>query len=58
MGPLAVSPFEMHPLKIANSLLTLNELSSGRAEVAIGAGEGNLEAMDLDEARESRPRDS
>ena len=24
MGPLAVSPFEMHPLKIANSLLTLN----------------------------------
>ncbi len=47
MGPLAVSPFEMHPLKIANSLLTLNELSGGRAQIAMGAGEGNLEAMDL-----------
>lgn len=47
MGPLAVSPFEMHPLKIANSLLTLNELSGGRAVIAMGAGEGNLEAMAL-----------
>ena len=48
MGPLAVSPFEMHPLKIANALLTLNELSNGRAQIAMGAGEGNLEAMALD----------
>ena len=47
MGALAVSPFEMHPLKIANALLTLNEISQGRAMVAIGAGEGNLDAMDL-----------
>ena len=47
MGPLAVSPFEMHPLKIANGLLTLNEMCNGRAQIAIGAGEGNLEAMDL-----------
>ena len=47
LGCLAVSPFEMHPLKIANSLLSLNELSGGRAMVAIGAGEGNLDAMDL-----------
>jgi len=47
MGPLAVSPFEMHPLKIANSLLTLNEMCDGRAQIAIGAGEGNLDAMDL-----------
>jgi 5,10-methylenetetrahydromethanopterin reductase len=47
MGALAVSPFEMHPLKIANSLLTLNEMSGGRALLAIGAGEGNLEAMAL-----------
>ena len=48
MGPLAVSPFEMHPLKIANTLLTLNELSKGRAQIAMGAGEGNLEAMALE----------
>lgn len=47
MGALAVSPFEMHPLKIANSLLSLNELSGGRAMAAIGAGEGNLDAMAL-----------
>jgi len=37
----------MHPLKIANSLLSLNELSHGRAQVAIGPGEGNLDAMGL-----------
>ena len=46
-GPLAVSPFEMHPLKIANSLITLNEMSQGRAQVAVGAGEGNITAMGL-----------
>ena len=38
----------MHPLKIANSLLTLNEISQGRAQIAVGAGEGNLTAMNLD----------
>ena len=47
LGALAVSPFEMHPLKIANALLSLNELSGGRAMVAVGAGEGNLDAMAL-----------
>lgn len=47
MGPLAVSPFEMHPLKIANGILSLNEMCDGRAQIAIGAGEGNLDAMDL-----------
>ena len=26
LGPLAVSPWEMHPLKMANAVLTLNEL--------------------------------
>jgi 5,10-methylenetetrahydromethanopterin reductase len=51
VGPLAVSPFEMHPLKIANSLLTLNEMSGGRAVLALGAGEGNIDAMGL-----SRPQ--
>lgn len=47
VGPLAMSPFEMHPLKIANSLLTLNEMSGGRAVLSLGAGEGNLDAMNL-----------
>jgi alkanesulfonate monooxygenase SsuD/methylene tetrahydromethanopterin reductase-like flavin-dependent oxidoreductase (luciferase family) len=47
MGPLAVSPFEMHPLKIANSLLSLNEMCSGRAVIALGAGEGNIDTMKI-----------
>jgi len=45
IGPLAVSPFEMHPMKIANSILTLNEMCDGRAVVAIGAGEGVTNAI-------------
>jgi hypothetical protein len=47
MGPLAVSPFEMHPMKIANALLSFNEITGGRGMAAVGAGEGNLDAMDL-----------
>jgi len=47
MGPLAVSPFEMHPLKIANSLLSLNEFCAGRAVIAMGAGEGNIDCMGI-----------
>lgn len=38
LGVLAISPYEMHPLKIANAVLTLNEISHGRAVVAIGGG--------------------
>jgi len=38
VGVVVVSPYEMHPLKIANTLLTLNEYSGGRAIVTIGAG--------------------
>jgi alkanesulfonate monooxygenase SsuD/methylene tetrahydromethanopterin reductase-like flavin-dependent oxidoreductase (luciferase family) len=37
----------MHPLKIANGILSLNELANGRGQIAIGAGEGNLDAMGL-----------
>lgn len=37
LGALALSPYEMLPLKIGNALLTLNELSGGRAVVAIGS---------------------
>ena len=36
LGAVPISPFELHPLKIADSLLTLNELSGGRAAVTIG----------------------
>ncbi len=45
LGVLAVSPWEMHPLKIANAIASLNEISEGRSMVAIGAGGGMLAAM-------------
>jgi len=38
LGVLALSPYEMHPLKIANSIISLNELANGRAIVALGGG--------------------
>jgi len=47
LGPTAVSPFELHPVKMANLLLTLNELSGGRAQIVIGGGGGTLEAMGM-----------
>jgi len=36
LGTLPVSPYEVHPLRIADSLLTFNELSDGRAVILIG----------------------
>jgi len=47
LGPLAVSPMELHPLKLTQQLLTLNELCNGRAIITIGAGGGVLDAMDI-----------
>src|SRR2546427_4119916 len=43
LGPVAVSPFEMHPAQIALSLLTLDEIAPGRATLVLGAG-GDLAA--------------
>ncbi len=43
MGPIAVSPFELHPIKMAHSLLTLNEIAKGRAQIVIGGGGGTAE---------------
>jgi alkanesulfonate monooxygenase SsuD/methylene tetrahydromethanopterin reductase-like flavin-dependent oxidoreductase (luciferase family) len=47
MGPTALSPFEVHPLKMGNLLLTLNEISGGRAHIAVGGGGGTVEAMNI-----------
>ncbi len=47
LGPVAVSPYELHPLKIANSLFTLNQFANGRANIVIGGGGGTLIAMHL-----------
>jgi alkanesulfonate monooxygenase SsuD/methylene tetrahydromethanopterin reductase-like flavin-dependent oxidoreductase (luciferase family) len=38
VGVLAVSAYEMHPLKIANAALTLNECAPAGACVVVGAG--------------------
>ena len=54
MGPGAVSPFQMHPLLMANSLLTLNEISHGRADIVIGGGGAVMTAMGLRPLRKVR----
>ena len=51
MGPVAVSPFELHPLKMANLLFTLNEFSGGRANIVVGGGGGTMIAMNLKSGR-------
>jgi 5,10-methylenetetrahydromethanopterin reductase len=38
VGVVVVSPYEMHPLKIANAIATLAEYASGRACIVVGAG--------------------
>ncbi len=38
LGVLALSPYEMHPIRIGSSLVALNELSKGRAIMGIGGG--------------------
>jgi 5,10-methylenetetrahydromethanopterin reductase len=43
LGTMPVSPYELHPLRIADSLLTFNELTNGRANILIG-GLGNSTA--------------
>lgn len=44
LGVLVVSPWEMHPLKMANSLLTLNEFGGGRGHLVVSGG-GEWAAM-------------
>ena len=57
MGPVALSPFELHPLKMANALLTLNEISGGRANLVIGGGGGTMIGMGLKpDRRATHPR--
>ncbi len=51
LGPVAISPFEVHPLKMANQLLTLNEFSDGRANLVVGGGGGTVIGMGLKPGR-------
>lgn len=45
LGPMAISPAELHPLKMANLLFSLNELSKGRAMIMVGGGGAVLQAI-------------
>lgn len=54
MGPVAVNPFDTHPVKIAASLLTLNELADGRARIVIGGGGEALESLNIQPERRVR----
>jgi len=45
LGVLAVSPYELHPLKMANALVSLNEISGGRAMIGIGGGGAVLSSI-------------
>ena len=38
LGPIATSPFEMHPAIIGNALLTLDETGAGRGCIVLGGG--------------------
>lgn len=55
LGPVAVSPYELHPMKMAAALLTLNEISGGRAHIGVAAGAGGAPtAMGVSQERRLR----
>jgi alkanesulfonate monooxygenase SsuD/methylene tetrahydromethanopterin reductase-like flavin-dependent oxidoreductase (luciferase family) len=54
MGPIAVNPWDMHPVKISGALHTLNELSNGRARTVIGGGGEALASLGLKPERRVR----
>ncbi len=50
LGVLALSPYEMHPVRIAYSIISLNELANGRAVIGLGGG-GAMALATTDHAR-------
>ncbi len=55
LGVVPVSPYELHPLKIADSLLTLNELCGGRGAITVGGmGHSVMRVTGLTPARRVR----
>ena len=51
LGPMAISPAELHPLKMANLLFSLNELSNGRAMIMVGGGGAVLQTIGKERER-------
>ncbi|MCL4790776.1 MAG: LLM class flavin-dependent oxidoreductase [Gammaproteobacteria bacterium] len=54
LGPIALSPYELHPFRIAMALLTLNELCPGRAQAIIGGGGEVVMALEIPRTRRVR----
>lgn len=54
LGPVAVNPYDTHPVRIASALLTLNELADGRARIVIGGGGEALDALGIKPLRRVR----
>jgi len=54
LGPVALNPFDTHPIRIASGLLTLNELAKGRATIVIGGGGESLQSLNLKPIRRVR----
>ena len=54
MGPIAVNPWDTHPVKISTALHTLNEMSRGRARIVIGGGGEALASIGLKPERRVR----
>ncbi|MCL4791063.1 MAG: LLM class flavin-dependent oxidoreductase [Gammaproteobacteria bacterium] len=51
LGPLVITPYELHPYKIAKALASLNELCRGRANILIGGPTGVNAFMGMDTSR-------
>ena len=51
LGPLVITPYELHPLKMAKALSSLNELCEGRANILVGGPSGVMGAMGIDGQR-------
>lgn len=54
LGPIAVNPFDTHPVKIGAALLTLNEMAGGRARIVIGGGGEALQSLGIQPHRRVR----
>jgi 5,10-methylenetetrahydromethanopterin reductase len=54
LGPIAVNPWDTHPVRISGALHTLNELSQGRARIVIGGGGEALASLGLKPERRVR----
>lgn len=54
LGPIAVNPYDAHPVRIASALFTLNEHAGGRARIVVGGGGEALQALSIRPARRVR----